>query len=417
MNTRQLKALDDAIELAKQGKALSSAAYEKAQYLEAFLPAFKDSLLQTEPPVPPDPDPDPEPEPEPDDPGTSDPPPPSDWTPATLQPLRTRTLPVEIIPMYGGAGGDCVGWSTDNLTVANEKHLTGSRSYCVRGATGNHHPITVNVTNVEGTPYTPFSGDIHAQQGSGGGKWWSRMHQVADGHFDGLYLHDIMKPWEDGHGLYCGYLGNVTVENSLFENLGGQAMQFVNRKRGNEQPDPGPGGLIQVLQCAIYDTGQCRTRGSFPISAYGRNETYNFLLNNVHINNSWPGAEVRSGRTIRSTGALWVGPDFQQDDTPANVWHWGDIIILNADFSVLNSYHPIIQLGNARKVTIGEGCKFFMHGAGSFNYGRIDHDPNWKKSGEVIVEAGWEGNVQLRVGSTHLNPGEAAHFTNGVRDD
>lgn len=103
--------------------------------------------------------------------------------------------------------------------------------------------------------------------------WGARLYHLLAGLFRQCSFFLLGGKGMDGHAVYVNLSGDLLVHACLFNELGGQAVQVVNRqdkfKDGHPELENRPltrAPRVAVVDCFIGNTGCYEVRGSYPIS-------------------------------------------------------------------------------------------------------------------------------------------------------
>lgn len=204
--------------------------------------------------------------------------------------------------------------------------------------------------------------------------WIPRDYQTQESVYERVYFHHSGGKAKDGHGAYKNLHGGVRFAWCLFSQLGGNAIQLVNRedvfKKGKPAIDNrrAKGGLVEIVKCVFLNTGYADGRGSFPISIMGlgrEGRLFPVLIRDVLIRCRWPiewdGHRSRGGILVESHGGNGVRLN-------------GDVMIQNATVELTQPDRQLVAVNNADHVTIEDSTFNVTDGARWIDIDRLDFE-------------------------------------------
>lgn len=247
--------------------------------------------------------------------------------------------------------------------------------------------------------------------------WLDRDYCTDHTTYSRCYFHHSGGHSKDGHATYKNVYGDVTYWQCLFDELGGQATQLVDRstrgdawkasyENGNLMIKPKienrrpRGGTINYLQCIVGETGYADGRGSFAHSVAGIGSPealydVNFIEGIIECR--WPIPGGKYGN--RSRGGILVEAADQHD------WSYGRVVVQKYDVRLWRPDRPVIAINNARYVEV-TGNEFVVEeGHGNLYIDRRDFEgfEKVKNCGEVYW-SGNSGNMDLVVAGQKIGP-------------
>lgn len=189
--------------------------------------------------------------------------------------------------------------------------------------------------------------------------WLNRSYHHSNSRFERIWWHHSGGFYCDGHGAYLNLLGSVAFAWSLFEELGGNAIQLVNRedefKNGVPKIDNrmATGGTVEIQQFVIGNTGYSDGRGSFPISLMGLGRPgrrFDVEIEDGLILCRWP---LPGSKGQQSRGGILVEGGLGGD------WSYGDVSIFGVRIDLTKPDRQILAVNNAKDVDVNE-CEFIV---------------------------------------------------------
>jgi hypothetical protein len=246
--------------------------------------------------------------------------------------------------------------------------------------------------------------------------WLDRDYQTSDSVYERIYWHHSGGFFCDGHGAYKNLHKGVTFRWCLFDELGGNAIQLVNRedtfKKGKPAVDnrKAVGGPVLIEKSVIQETGYSDGRGSFPISLMGLGRPgrqFDVTVRDVLVSCRW-GIPDSDGH--RSRGGLLVEAGLVGNRA------YGTVLVENFKAVLSNPDRQILAINNSESVKV-TGCEFIVNGGNTWiDLDRYDFEgfKNVMPCGK-IEWAGNDGNVQVRLRDKIIGPCTGAYLIeNGV---
>ncbi len=309
-----------------------------------------------------------------------------DPPPARPPPVEPPKDKFDVFSLRSMDPGRTVPWksgdSADSMTlIAPGPHdigdirILGSTRSGLKTPSGSDHIRGVLISDCELTAGKPMPD-------SAGCQWLARCFGVNDWDMERCWFHDSNHK-NEGHGFYGNVTGELTIRDSLFENLGGNAVQLVWNygKRDHEGPST-EGGLVLLENIAIRNVSFNPARGSFAIAIYGGDsEKHDFVLRSLDLDLEWSAAQIRSGRTCFSAGGINLRGygDYK--------WEIGKITLENCRVKMKNPHQALAQLGSCRELVV-RNCEWIG--------GKVDVDHDGKKPCGSISWSGNTGDAVVR---------------------
>ena len=245
----------------------------------------------------------------------------------------------------------------------------------------------------------------------------ARAYQIEDALIRGSWIHHLGGFGRDGHGLYFNLHGDLTVMDSLFEEMGGQAIQLVNRedafKNGAPQLDNRPAkiGMVAIKRCGIINAGYSPMRGSWAISLAGLGRSdrqVDVLIEDLYMrcNYQGKGGSQHNGDPINSRGGVLIENALKNGQRG-----YGTVTIRRADVELWEPDRGPLTINNSENVLI-EDCRIISHsGRPWLEIDRLDFSgfQDVSPCGSVRIR-NVSGNQILRVRDKQIGPVEGHEY-------